>query len=128
MIAYAAAFAPSTESGEDALMYGVIVGLAVLWGIVLARRFGAAEVVEDRRLSLQAAIGVAIVFGIALGASAAIGVALGWTEPYWVPEPILILVLYIILGKREKIRGRRSEPRSGSPPRYPWRSSGRPPG
>jgi Fusaric acid resistance protein-like len=106
MIAYAAAFAPATESGEDALVYGVIVGLAVLWGIVLARRFGAVEVVEDRRLSLQSAIGVAIVFGIVLGASAAIGVALGWTEPYWVPEPILILVLYIILGKREKIRGK----------------------
>src|SRR5262249_46913808 len=36
--------------------------------------------------------------------SAAIGVALGWTEPYWVPEPILVLVLYVILGRRERIR------------------------
>jgi hypothetical protein len=47
---------------------------------------------------------VAIVFGLALGASASLGVALGWTEPYWVPEPILILTLYIIMGKRERIR------------------------
>jgi uncharacterized membrane protein YccC len=47
---------------------------------------------------------VATVFGIALGASASIGVALGWTQPYWVPEPILILTLYIIMGKRERIR------------------------
>ncbi len=106
MITYAAAFATSTDSGEDALVYGVIVGLAVLWGIVLARRFGAAEVVEGHRLPLPAAIGVAIVFGVVLGAGAAIGVALGWSEPYWVPDPILVLTLYIILGKREKIRGK----------------------
>jgi hypothetical protein len=26
---------------------------------------------------------VAIVFGVALSGAAAIGVALGWTEPYW---------------------------------------------
>jgi uncharacterized membrane protein YccC len=44
------------------------------------------------------------VFGIALGGTAAIGVALGWTEPYWVPEPILILTLCIVMGKRERIR------------------------
>lgn len=30
--------------------------------------------------------------------------ALGWTEPYWVPEPILILTLYFLTGKRERIR------------------------
>ena len=45
-------------------------------------------------------------FGLVLGATAAIGVALGWTEPYWVPEPVLILVLYIIMGKRDRIRGK----------------------
>jgi hypothetical protein len=33
-------------------------------------------------------------------------VALGWTEPYWVPEPILILALYVIIGKRDKIKGK----------------------
>jgi uncharacterized membrane protein YccC len=49
---------------------------------------------------------VAIVFGVALGGGAAIGVALGWTEPYWVPEPILVLVLYILMGKRDRIRGK----------------------
>ena len=38
--------------------------------------------------------------------AAAIGVALGWTEPYWVPEPVLILVLYILMGKRDRIRGK----------------------
>ena len=32
--------------------------------------------------------------------------ALGWTEPYWVAEPVLILVLYILLGKRERIAGK----------------------
>ena len=32
--------------------------------------------------------------------------ALGWTEPYWVPEPVLILALYIVIGKRDRIRGK----------------------
>ncbi len=32
--------------------------------------------------------------------------ALGWTEPYWVPEPIIILALYIVTGKRDRIRGK----------------------
>ena len=41
-----------------------------------------------------------------LGWRRAIGVALAWTEPYWVPEPILILALYILIGKRDRIRGK----------------------
>ena len=45
-------------------------------------------------------------FGVVLGGSAAIGVALSWTEPYWVPEPVLVLVLYILMGKRDRIRGK----------------------
>ena len=53
------------------------------------------------------------------GGSAAIGVALGWTEPYWVPEPMLILVLYIITGKRDRIRGKAIGTASVSRPRYP---------
>ena len=63
------------------------------------RRFKAPEIVEGQRISLPAAAVVAIVSGVALGGAAAIGVALGWTEPYWVPEPILILALYIIMGE-----------------------------
>lgn len=47
---------------------------------------------------------VAVVLGVLLAGSSAIGVALGWSEPYWVPEPILLLVLYVIQGKRERIR------------------------
>ena len=34
------------------------------------------------------------------------GWRLDWTEPYWVPEPVLILVLYIMMGKRDRIRGK----------------------
>ena len=71
---------------------------------MLARRFKAPEVIEGQRVSLPVAIVVAVVFGIGLGGAAAIGVALGWTEPYWVPEPIIILILYILMGKRERIR------------------------
>lgn len=73
---------------------------------MLARRFGAAAVVDGDHLRPPVAALVAIVFGAELGGAASIGAALGWTEPYWVPEPVLILVLYIITGKRERIRGK----------------------
>jgi hypothetical protein len=125
MVPYAATFVTPVSSVKDAAIYGVIVAIATGYGIVLARRFGAPEVVDGDRLSLPVAAGVAIVFGAVLGASAAIGVALSWTEPYWVPEPILILVLYILMGKRDRIRGKQSVPRWGSPLRSPWRSSRR---
>jgi hypothetical protein len=88
------------------VIYGVIVAIATLYGIVIARRFGAPAVVEGYRLSPPMAAGVAIVFGLVLGGAAAIGVALGWTDPYWVPEPILVLVLYVLIGKRDRIRGK----------------------
>ena len=104
MVGFAATFATATSSGKTAVEYGVIVGIGTLYGIVLARRFKAPEVVEGDRVPVQTAIIVAIVFGIALAATAAIGVALGWTEPYWVPEPVLLLTLYVLAGKRERIR------------------------
>ena len=87
-------------------IYGVIAGIATLYGVVLARRFGAPAVIKGERLPRPVAAAVGVVFGLVLGASAAIGVALGWTEPYWVPEPVLILVLYILMGKRDRIRGK----------------------
>jgi len=45
-------------------------------------------------------------FGLVLGGAAAVGVAIDWTEPCWVPEPVLILVLYIMMGKRDRIAGK----------------------
>jgi fusaric acid resistance family protein len=106
MIPYAATFVAPEASARDATVYGVIVGIATLYGVVVARRFGIPEVVEGPRLALPVAAVVAIVFGAVMGVSASIGVALGWTEPYWVPEPVLILVLYILMGKRDRIRGK----------------------
>jgi uncharacterized membrane protein YccC len=88
------------------VIYGAILAIATGYGVVLARRFGAPDVVDGDRQPLPVAVVVAIVFGVVLGASAAVGVALGWTEPYWVPEPVLILVLYILLGKRDRIAGK----------------------
>jgi len=104
MIPYAATFASRVSSGRDAMVYGVVAGLGTAYGIVLARRFKAPGKVDGLVLSLPQAAIVAAVFGIALGASASIGVALGWAQPFWVPEPILILILYMIIGKRERIR------------------------
>jgi Fusaric acid resistance protein-like len=106
MVPYSATFVFPLSSARNALIYGIIAGLGVLYGVVVARRFSAPEVVEGERLPVPITTGVAVVFGLVLGGSAAIGVALGWTEPYWVPEPILILVLYVITGKREKIKGK----------------------
>jgi hypothetical protein len=106
MVPFAATFVTPVSSGRDAVIYGAIVAIATLYGIVIARRFGAPAVVEGYRLSQPAAASVAIVFGAVLGGSAAIGVALGWTEPYWVPEPILVLALYVLIGKRDRIRGK----------------------
>ncbi len=104
MVPYAATFVTAVSSVKDAVIYGVIVGMGALYGLVLARRFGAPDVVDGDRLALPVAAVVAVMFGLVLGSSAAIGVALSWTEPYWVPEPVLILVLYILMGKRDRIR------------------------
>jgi hypothetical protein len=104
MLPLAATFATALSSTEDAVIFGAIAAIGTLYGVVLARRFGAPQVVQGERQPLQQATVVAVVFGIAVGGAAAIGVALGWTEPYWVPEPILLLTLYILLGKRERIR------------------------
>jgi hypothetical protein len=106
MVPYAATFVTPVSTGKDAAIYGAIVGIATGYGIVLARRFGAPDVVDGDRQPVPVAAVVASVFGIVLGASAAVGVALGWTEPYWVAEPVLILVLYILLGKRDRIAGK----------------------
>jgi Fusaric acid resistance protein-like len=106
MVPFAATFVVPVSNGTDAWIYGVIVGIATLYGVVLGRRFGAAPVVDGDHLRPPVTALVAIIFGAGMGAAASIGVALGWTEPYWVPEPILILVLYIITGKRDRIRGK----------------------
>jgi fusaric acid resistance family protein len=106
MVPYAATFVVPEASARNATVYGLIVGIATLYGVVLARRFGVPEVVDGERLSAPVAAVVALGFGAVLAASASLGVALGWTEPYWVPEPVLILVLYILMGKRDRIRGK----------------------
>lgn len=106
MVPFAATFVTPVSTGTDAVIYGVLVALGAGYGIVLARRFAAPEVVDGDRQPTPVAAAVALVFGAVLGLSAAVGVALGWTEPYWVAEPVLILVLYILMGKRDRIRGK----------------------
>ena len=106
MVPYAATFVTPVSTVTDAVIYGVILAIASLYGVVLVRRFGVPRIVDGDHLAPRVAAGVAGMFGLVLGATAAIGVALGWTEPYWVPEPVLILVLYIMMGKRDRIRGK----------------------
>jgi hypothetical protein len=49
--------------------YGVIAGIATLYGVVLARRFKAPEIVEGQRVSSALAVVVAIVFGAVLASA-----------------------------------------------------------
>jgi hypothetical protein len=80
MVPYAATFVRPVSTRTDAVIYGAIMAIAPWYGIALApfrcprRRRG------DRQPVAVFAV-VASVFGIVLGATAAIGVALGWTEP-----------------------------------------------
>src|SRR5262249_30096677 len=101
---YAATFVTPVSTGRAAVTFGVFVAIGTAYGIVIARRFGAPAVVQGDRYSTPVTALIAIAFGAVLGAAAAVGVALSWAEPYWVPEPILILVMYILMGRRERIR------------------------
>ena len=55
MVPYAATFVSPATSARDAVIYGVVVAIGTLYGIVIARRFGASEVVDGQRLPLPAA-------------------------------------------------------------------------
>jgi MFS family permease len=82
MLPFAATFVTPLSSVENAVIFGGISAIGALYGVVIVRRFGAPTVVEGERQPPPVAAGVAIVFGVVLGSAAAIGVALGWTEPY----------------------------------------------
>jgi len=101
MVPYAATFVTPVSTASSAVTFGAIVAIGTEYGLVIMRRFGAPAVVEGDRYSLPV---IALCFGAVLGGSAALGVALSWTEPYWVPEPILVLAMYLIMGRRERIR------------------------
>ena len=82
MVPFAATFVSPAPSARDAAVFGVIATIGTLYGIIVARRFGAPPSLESKHAGRIAA-GLAIVLGIVLAASAAVGVALGWSEPYW---------------------------------------------
>lgn len=104
MVPYAATFVTPVDTATAAVTFGAIVAIGTAYGLVIMRRFGAPAVVEGDRYSLPVTAAIALCFGAVLGGAAALGVTLSWTEPYWVPEPILILVMYLIMGRRERIR------------------------
>ena len=103
MVPYAATFVVQVDSGTDAAIYGVIAAIATLYGVVLARRFGAPEVVEGDRLSppIAAAIPVAIADPSA-GVLAAVGtiafiVALTQSKTYWLMYGLYTFALVLLL-------------------------------
>ena len=99
-----ATFASPMPSGLDAVGYAAFATIGVFYGLVLARRFKAPQVIDGQRVSVGATAAVAVVLAVAVGGAAAIGVALGWAQPYWVPEPILILSLSIVMDRKERVR------------------------
>ena len=96
MVPYAATFVTPVDTASSAVTFGAIVAIGTAYGLVIMRRFGAPPVVEGDRYSLPVTAVIALCFGAVLGGAAALGVALSWTEPYWVPEPILVLVMYLL--------------------------------
>ncbi len=87
MLPLVATFATAVSSTDDAVIYGVIAMIGTLYGVVLARRFGAPQVVEGERRPLGQATAVAVVSGIAVGGAAAIGVAGDGVSPTGSPSP-----------------------------------------
>jgi hypothetical protein len=55
MLPLAATFATPVSSGRHAVVYGVIAGIATLYGVVLARRFKAPDMVEGQQVSMPQA-------------------------------------------------------------------------
>jgi hypothetical protein len=82
MAPFAATFVTPVSDGTAAVTFRVIVAIGTGYGTVLARRFGAPPVVQGDRYSLPVTAVIALAFGAVMGAAAALGVALSWTEPY----------------------------------------------
>ncbi len=106
MVPFATTFIPPVSTVRDAVVYAVILAVATLYGVIVSSKMDVPATVEGRRVSGPEACVVAVLLGAVLGGAAAIGVGLGWAEPYWVPEPVLVLLLYVMIGKRERIRGK----------------------
>ncbi|WP_396667638.1 FUSC family protein [Microbacterium sp. R86528] len=104
MAPFAATLVTPTSSASDAVIFGTVVAVGTGYGIIIVRRFGAPPVVDGDHHSWPVTAVIALMFGGVMGAAASLGVALAWSEPYWVPEPVLILVMYLLLGRRERIR------------------------
>jgi uncharacterized membrane protein YccC len=99
----------STSAGNAAAERTRVPGAGSGWALADLRALQGRRLLEAKEAAEKSVVASslpAIVFGVVLGGAAAIGVALGWTEPYWVPEPILVLALYVLIGKRDRIRGK----------------------
>lgn len=104
MAPFAATFVTPTSAVSDAVIFGTVVAVGTGYGIVIVRRFGVPPIIEGDRYSWRVTAVIALMFGGVMGAAAGLGVAWSWSEPYWVPEPVLILVMYVLMGRRERIR------------------------
>jgi len=58
MVPFAATFVTPVSTVTDAVIYGVILAIASLYGVVLARRFGAPRIVDGDHLAPRVAAGV----------------------------------------------------------------------
>ena len=88
------------------MIYGVIVAIAALYGVVLARRFGAPEVVDGDHLAPAGRRRRGGRVRRRLGCQRGDRRGAGMDRALLGAEPVLILVLYILMGKRDRIRGK----------------------
>src|SRR6476620_10915864 len=80
MVPFAATFVTPVSTVTDAVIYGVILAIASLYGVVLAHWFGAPEIVDGDHLAPRVAAGVAVMFGLVLGGRPTIKITTDWTE------------------------------------------------
>ena len=119
MLPFAATFAAAVSSVRDAVIYGVIVAIGTLYGAVIMRRFGAPAIVEGKRLPLPHAAATALLFGVALGGAAAIGIALDGPSRTGFRSRSSSWCSTSSSGSETEYGERRSVPRPELPPRYP---------
>ncbi len=100
MAPFAATFVTPTSAVGDAAIFGTVVAVGTGYGVVVVRRFGVPPIVEGDRYSWPVAAVIALAFGGVMGVAAGLGVALSWSEPYWVPALALLALLAALMQRQ----------------------------
>ena len=94
---------------RSAVIFGVFIGVGGVAGLSLAAmlaRRSAAPQPPRLELHIEHSLARAATYAVAVGASGAIGVALGWDRAYWVPMTTVVLGQAVLAQQRERIQAR----------------------